>query len=171
MTGDFQTGHFANFEQFNIDLFIFSNIGQVVFILLIWGKMSSCKKQSNPLTLTNNSRTTHRSGTRHFQGLLSTRNTLVGQIWSKRIKNVGLRWNLVPRLFQICRIQWWCYFLHFWLEITFSIVMLTFLILDWKHPFWVNLVHKIKIVCLSWNLVPRLIQICRTQWWCSLCLF
>ena len=30
---------------------------------------------------------------------------------------------------------------------------------------------KIKIVSLSWNLVPRLIRICKIQWWCSLCPF
>ena len=29
----------------------------------------------------------------------------------------------------------------------------------------------LKIVNLSWNLGPRLIQICRNQWWCSLFLF
>ena len=43
-----------------------------------------------------------------------------------------------------------------------------FAVLDQKYPFWVNLVQKIKIVSFSWNLVLRLIQICRTQWWCSL---
>ena len=32
---------------------------------------------------------------------------------------------------------------------------------DWKYPFWVNLVQKLKIVCLSCNLVLRLIQIRR----------
>ena len=34
--------------------------------------------------------------------------------------------------------------------------------------FWVNLVQKLKIISLSWNFVPRLIQICRIPWWCSL---
>ena len=34
-------------------------------------------------------------------------------------------------------------------------------------PFWVNLVQKLKVISLSWNFVPRLIQI----WWCSLFLF
>ena len=28
-----------------------------------------------------------------------------------------------------------------------------------------------KMTSLSWNLVPRLIRICRIQWWCSLFLF
>ena len=27
---------------------------------------------------------------------------------------------------------------------------------------------KVKIVSLSWNLIPRPIRICRIQWWCSL---
>ena len=34
--------------------------------------------------------------------------------------------------------------------------------------FWENLFQKIKIVSLSWNLVPTLIRICRIQWCCSL---
>ena len=48
-----------------------------------------------------------------------------------------------------------------------SRVVFTFSVLDWKHPFWANLLQKIKIVTLSWNVVPRLIQICRIHWWCS----
>ena len=31
----------------------------------------------------------------------------------------------------------------------------------------VNLVQKIKIINLSWNFMPRLIRICRIQWWCT----
>ena len=27
---------------------------------------------------------------------------------------------------------------------------------------------KVKVVSLSWNLIPRPIRICRIQWWCSL---
>ena len=34
-----------------------------------------------------------------------------------------------------------------------------------------NLVPKIKIISLSWNLIPILIGICRIQWCCSICLF
>ena len=52
-----------------------------------------------------------------------------------------------------------------------SIVVFTFSVLHWKHPFWANLVHKIKIINLSWNLVPRLIWIYRIQWLYSLFLF
>ena len=33
-------------------------------------------------------------------------------------------------------------------------VMFTFFVLDRTHPFWGNLVQKIKILSLSWNLVP-----------------
>ena len=39
-----------------------------------------------------------------------------------------------------------------------SMVTFTFSVLDQKYPFWANLVQKYKIVCLSWNLVPRLIR-------------
>ena len=42
---------------------------------------------------------------------------------------------------------------------------------DRKYLFLINLVQKIKIVNLSWNLVPRLIRLCRTQWWYLLFLF
>ena len=37
--------------------------------------------------------------------------------------------------------------------------------------FWINLVQKLKIISLSSNFVPRLIQICTIPWWCSLLLF
>ena len=106
--------------------------------------------------------------------------------------------NLVPRLIRICRIQW-CYSLFcFWVEIPFlgkfgpknqnchfklkfgtytnsnmqnSMVMFILSVFDWKYPFWANLVQKVKIISLSWNLVPRLIRVCRIQWWYSLFLF
>ena len=39
-----------------------------------------------------------------------------------------------------------------------------FSIWDHKYPFWANLVQKIKIVSLIWNLAPSLIGICRIQW-------
>ena len=40
-------------------------------------------------------------------------------------------------------------------------IMVTFFDLKLENHCWVNLVQKIKIVRLSWNLVPRLIWICR----------
>ena len=49
-----------------------------------------------------------------------------------------------------------------------SMVIFTFSVFDWKSTFWANLVQKIKIVCLSWNLVPTLIRAFRIQWWYSL---
>ena len=45
-----------------------------------------------------------------------------------------------------------------------SVVVFIFSDLDWKYFFWANLVQKIKIATLSWNMVPRLIWICRIQW-------
>ena len=36
-----------------------------------------------------------------------------------------------------------------------------------KYPLWSNPIQKIKIVRLTWNLVPRLIQIFRIQRWLS----
>ena len=88
-----------------------------------------------------------------------------------------LRWNLVPTLIRTCRIQWWCsFFFGFWVEIPFlgkfgpknlnchfkvkfgtytnsnmqnSMVMLIFLVFEWKYPFWANLVQNIEIITLS----------------------
>ena len=42
-----------------------------------------------------------------------------------------------------------------------SIVKFTFTVFNWICPFWTNMVQKIKIVYLSWTLVPRIIQIGR----------
>ena len=47
----------------------------------------------------------------------------------------------------------------------------TFSVFDRKYPFSANLIQKVKTISWSWNLVPRLIQLCRIQWWCSLFLF
>ena len=44
-----------------------------------------------------------------------------------------------------------------------SMVVFTFAALDQKYLFGANLVQKIKIASLSWNLLPRLIQIRRIQ--------
>ena len=40
-----------------------------------------------------------------------------------------------------------------------------FSVFDRKFPFRANLVKIIRIASLSWNLVPRLIRICRILWW------
>ena len=108
----------------------------------------------------------------------------------KKIKIVSLSWILVPRLIRICRIEWWCslfpvltgntLFGKIWtksqncqFKIKFGtctnsntqslMVVFTFSILDRISPFWANLFQKIKVVSLIWNLVPRLIRICRIQ--------
>ena len=112
----------------------------------------------------------------------------------QKITIVSLSWNLVPKLIQICRIQCSpflllarnnpvgtnlvqknqdCQFkLKFGTKTNWnmqnSMVVSSFSIFDWKYPFWSNLIQKIKIASLSWNLVPRLIQVCRIQWWWSL---
>ena len=49
-----------------------------------------------------------------------------------------------------------------------SMVMLTSFVFGRKYPVWDNVVQKIKIVSLRWNLIPRLIRICWIQWCCSL---
>ena len=113
----------------------------------------------------------------------------------QKIKIVSLRWNLIPRLIRICRIQWWCSRFMFSAGNTFlgnfgpknqncqfkvkldtytnwnmqnSMVMFTFFVFDRKYYFWANLFKKIKIVSIRWNLIPCLIRICGIQWSCSL---
>ena len=49
-----------------------------------------------------------------------------------------------------------------------SMVIFTFSVCDRKYPFWVNLIQKVKINSLSWNMIPTLIRIRRIQWRCSL---
>ena len=105
----------------------------------------------------------------------------------------SLSWNFIPRLIRLYKIQWWCSLFLFltgiasfgqtWtknqifrFKLKFgnmqnSMVVFTFSVLDQKLTFRANLVQKIKIISLSWNLVPRLISICWIQWWCSLFLF
>ena len=104
----------------------------------------------------------------------------------QNIKIVSLSWNLVLILIRICRIHWSCsvfyvltgntLFGQIWsekskFEYTEFNGGVHFFCLDWKQPFWANVVQKIKIVSLSRNLVPKLIRICRIQWWYSLFLF
>ena len=49
--------------------------------------------------------------------------------------------------------------------------LFTFFVFEWKCPFWANLIQKIKIVTFCWNLVPRLIRLCKTHWCYSLFCF
>ena len=51
-----------------------------------------------------------------------------------------------------------------------SVVMLTFSIFNMKYPFWAYLAQKTKNVSLSWNFVPRPMQVCRIKW-CLLFVF
>ena len=50
-------------------------------------------------------------------------------------------------------------------------MLFTFFFFQWKYHFWANLVQKIEILTLSWNLVPTIIRTWRIQWWCSFFLF
>ena len=52
-----------------------------------------------------------------------------------------------------------------------SMMMFTFSVFDHKYLSWANLVQKFKIVCSKWNLIQRLIRICKIQWWCLFYLF
>ena len=42
---------------------------------------------------------------------------------------------------------------------------------DFFYPFWGNFSKTIKIICLRWKLVPKLIQICWIRQWFSFVLF
>ena len=110
-------------------------------------------------------------------------------------KTACLKWNLVHRLNWISRIHWWCslfpfstrntLFRYIWskyqncqFKVKFGTstnlnmqnsMMFTFSVFDWKYLFWVNgKKKKSKWYSLRWNLVLRLIRICRIQWSCSL---
>ena len=116
----------------------------------------------------------------------------------QKLKIVSLSWNLVPCLTQICRIQWWCSLLPFltgniffgliwsknsklfklkfgtWTNLNMqnSMVMFTFSFFVQRYSFLANLAQKVKVVSVSWNLVLKLIWICRIQWQCfTLCVF
>ena len=116
----------------------------------------------------------------------------------QKIKIASLSWNLAPTLIRICRIQWWCLFFLCFIGNTLfgqvwpkkskllvevkiwylhnsnmqnSIMLFSFFVFEWKYPFWANLVQKVKIISWIWNLVARLIRICRIQWCCSLFCF
>ena len=113
---------------------------------------------------------------------------------AQKVKIISWNRNLVTRLIWICTIQWYCslfLFLsgntlfgqicskkskfHFKLKFgTYTnlnmqnlMVNFIFFVFEWKYLFWANLVQKIKILTLSWNLVPTIIRTCRIQWWCS----
>ena len=47
----------------------------------------------------------------------------------------------------------------------------TFSVFGWEYTFWTNLVQKFKIVSLSWNFLPKVIQIFKIQWQRSVFLF
>ena len=49
-----------------------------------------------------------------------------------------------------------------------SAVICIFSVFERIYSFWLTSVQKIKSVSISWNLVPRLIWICRIQWCRSL---
>ena len=85
----------------------------------------------------------------------------------KKIKIVSLTWNLVPRLIRTWRIYRRCWFIRFLTGIagfgqTWS--------KNQNCQFKVKFITKTNsnmqnsIVCLSWNLAPRLIQVYRISW-------
>ena len=119
---------------------------------------------------------------------------------AKKIEIVSLSGNSVPRLIWICGVQWWCSLFQFltgntvlgkfgpknqtcqfelkfgtrliWIcRIMQKICGVHFLCFGREKLFLGKSYKKIKIVSLSWFLVPRLIWICGIHWWCSLFLF
>ena len=88
-----------------------------------------------------------------FTFLFQAKTHFLGHLVPK-FKIVCVKWSLILRLIQICRM-----------------VMFTVSIFDQKYAFWGNLVQKIKIFSLSWNLVLRLVPGYWIQWWYSLFLF
>ena len=72
---------------------------------------------------------------------------LFDQIWSKKKRNYQFQTGFWYHKIQICRIQQLLTFVQFWPGALF----------------WRKLVQTIGIVSLGWNLVSRIIQICRIQ--------
>ena len=116
----------------------------------------------------------------------------------QKIEIVNLSWNLVLRLIRICRIQGWCSLFLFltrstccWIkfgpeikskiwyldyfeyeEFSDDVHFLYFHLEVIIYYFYLGkLFQKIKIVCWSWHLEPRLILTCRIQWWFSFFFF
>ena len=89
--------------------------------------------------------------------------------FGSKIQNCS-KWNLIERLIQICKIQWWCLFYCFRLEIaTFFEQMLCLRIVHffcfWPEvTFFSEICCTIRIVSWIWNLGLTLIRICRTHW-------
>ena len=71
---------------------------------------------------------------------------LFGQIWPKKI--FSLSWNFILRIIRTWRIQWWC-------------SLFLFLIRSILFP--EKFLWKIKFICCSWNLEPRLFWICNIR--------
>ena len=122
------------------------------------------------------------------------RKYLFGKIWSKK-SNCQFELKFRTRIIWICRIMLKIcdvHFLCFRLEKPFlsksgqknqncqfklkfgtktnlnmqnSMMIFTFSAFDHKYLSWANLVQKLKIACSKWNLIQRLIWICKTQWW------
>ena len=87
--------------------------------------------------------------------------------FGQKIKIVYLKWILVPRLIRICIIQWWCSIVLFLTGDSLN-GNLHFFHFRPGIPFLCEFGPKNQIVSSSLNLVPRLIRICRSQWYCSL---
>ena len=118
--------------------------------------------------------------------------------WSnlvQKITIVSLNSHLVPRINSSMQNSMMSLiFFNFWLKILFqgkfglknhncqfklkfvtytnsnmqNSIGIIFPVLSWKEPFQESLVEKIKIISISCHLVPEVIRICRSQWWCSL---
>ena len=109
----------------------------------------------------------------------------------EKVKIVRLNWNLVASLIDYVEFNGVAHFFLFRPEILFlgkfspkyqnwqfmvkpnlnkqdKMAVFTFSVLGLKYSFWANLVQKVKIVSLSWNLGTSLIRICRIDWCCSL---
>ena len=116
----------------------------------------------------------------------------------QQFKTVSLSWNLVPKLIQYakfhCDVHLICSFTGNRLfrrlsskmkycsfkvkpgtltnsNMQNSIVKFIFSVLNWKYPFWEDLIQQIKIVSSRWNLVLGLIKTHKIQWKFSLFLF
>ena len=100
---------------------------------------------------------------------------IIHKLMIQKLKIVSLSWNLVLRLIWICRIRWWYSILLLSTGNVISEANLEFNIDVQFCCFWTAMSFSGKFnpenQNFSWNLVLRLILICRIPCWCLLFLF
>ena len=170
-----------------------TNFSFKMFKIIRFSRSTKCSKTIVTLTFT----TQKANACSLLDSLFCSVVSSLGKVGPK-IQGASLRWNLLLRLIQICRIPWWFHFFFFWPEIPFlgkfgqlnqncqfelkfgsktnsnmqnSMMIFSFSAFSHKYSSWANLFQKSKINCSKWSLLQSLIGICGIKWWCPFYLF